>query len=83
MRVALQGRNKPQINTLIFDVSGVLLNDLYAVWKADSEAYKYCGVVKINSLESFKESFKIPILDYHRSMCVPENIIPELEIKYR
>jgi len=79
----MQGKITSQINTLIFDVSGVLLNDLYTVWKADSEAYESCGMGKINSMESFRESFKMPILEYHRSMGVPDRIIPELEVAYR
>jgi pyrophosphatase PpaX len=73
----------PQIKTLIFDVSGVLLNDIYTVWKADSEAYESCGVGKIESIESFRESFKMPIIEYHRSMGVPDDLIPKLETKYR
>ena len=33
-----------QIDTAMFDVSGVLLNDIYTVWKADSDAYEACGL---------------------------------------
>jgi pyrophosphatase PpaX len=73
----------PQIKTFIFDVSGVLLNDLHTVWKADSEAYEFCGMGKIKSIESFKETFKMPIIEYHRSMGVPDDMIPRLEATYR
>ena len=72
-----------RIETIIFDVSGVLLDDLYAVWKADSEAYEACGVGKIRSIEEFREKFKLPIHEYHRSMGVPERIVPKLEAEYR
>jgi pyrophosphatase PpaX len=73
----------PRIETVIFDASGVLLNDLYAVWKADSEAYETCGVGKIESIESFKETFKLPIIEYHRSMGVPDNVMPKIEAAFR
>jgi HAD superfamily hydrolase (TIGR01549 family) len=72
-----------QLRTVIFDVSGVLLNDLYTVWKADSEAYESCGMGKIENIESFKENFKLPIYDYHKSMGVPDDMIPRLEATYR
>jgi HAD superfamily hydrolase (TIGR01549 family) len=71
------------IRTLVFDVSGVLLNDLSVVWKADSEAYEKCGMGKIENIEKFKQSFKLPIYDYHRSMGVPDDLIPEIEREYR
>jgi len=71
------------LDTIIFDVSGVLLDDLYAVWKADSEAYEICGIGKIESIEEFKEKFKLPIHEYHRSMGVPDEIVPKLEAEYR
>jgi len=72
-----------RLETIIFDVSGVLLDDLYAVWKADSEAYEACGVGKIESIEEFKEKFKLPIYKYHKSMGVPDGIIRRLEAEYR
>jgi pyrophosphatase PpaX len=73
----------PQIKTLVFDVSGVLLNDLYTVWRADSEAYESCRIGKIKSIGIFKEKFKLPIIEYHRSMGVPDDMIPRLETTYR
>jgi len=72
-----------QLETVIFDVSGVLLDDLYAVWKADSEAYEACGVGKIESIEEFREKFKLHIYKYHKSMGVPDEAIPRLEAEYR
>jgi HAD superfamily hydrolase (TIGR01549 family) len=72
-----------QLRTVVFDVSGVLLNDLYTVWKADSEAYESYGMGKIESIESFKKNFRLPIYDYHKSMGVPDDMIPRLEATYR
>ena len=71
------------LETVIFDVSGVLLDDLYAVWKADSEAYEACSIGKIGSIEEFRMKFKLPIHEYHRSMGVPKEIMPKLEVEYR
>jgi HAD superfamily hydrolase (TIGR01549 family) len=73
----------PRIETVIFDVSGVLLNDLYTVWKADSEAYEACGMGKIESIESFRETFRLPITEYHRSMGVPDIVMPKIEAAFR
>jgi len=72
-----------RLEAVIFDVSGVLLDDLYAVWKADSEAYEACGIGKIGSIGEFREKFKLPIYEYHKSMGVPDEIIPRLEAEYR
>jgi len=72
-----------RLETIIFDVSGVLLDDLYAVWKANSEAYEIHGFKRIESIEEFKERFKLPIHEYHRSMGVPESIVPRIEAEYR
>jgi len=71
------------IEAVIFDVSGVLLDDLYAVWKADSEAYEAFGFGKTESIEEFRMKFKLPIHEYHRSMGVPEEIMPKIEAEYR
>ena len=32
-----------KIENVIFDASGVLIDDIYTVWKADSDAYKDYG----------------------------------------
>jgi len=72
-----------RLETIIFDVSGVLLDDLYAVWKANSEAYEIHGFKRIESIEEFKGRFKMPIHEYHRSMGVPESIVPRIEAEYR
>ena len=72
-----------RLENLIFDVSGVLLNDLTTVWKADSDAYEACGMDKIESIEKFKKSFRLPIYDYHRAMGVLDSQIPKIEAEYR
>lgn len=72
-----------RLDTVIFDASGVLLDDLYAVWRANREVYERCGVRKIETLEEFKERFKLPIYEYHRSMGISDEVIPRLEEEYR
>ena len=72
-----------RIETVVFDVSGVLLDDLHVVWKADSEAYEACGFGRIESIEKFKENFRLPIEEYHKSMGVPEEAVPILEAEFR
>jgi len=69
--------------TVLFDVSGVLIDDLLAVWKADSEAYETCGFGEVGSLEEFKAQFRLPIVEYHRTMGVPDQMMPKLEREYR
>ena len=72
-----------RIETIVFDVSGVLLDDLHVVWKSDSEAYETCGFGKIESVEKFRETFKLPIYEYHGSMGVPEEAVPIIEAEFR
>lgn len=72
-----------RLDTIIFDVSGVLLNDLYAVWKADSDALDACGFKTIENIERFKELFKFPISKFYRTMGIPNKSIPALENKFR
>jgi len=72
-----------KIETIMFDVSGVLIDDIYTVWKSDSDAYEACGFGRIESVEKFKEIFKLPITEWCRSMGVPDSVIPKLEEEYR
>jgi len=72
-----------RITTIIFDVSGVLLNDIQTVWKADSDAHQACGLPKRETIEQFKQTFKLPINEYHKAMGVPADLIPRLEKEYR
>jgi HAD superfamily hydrolase (TIGR01549 family) len=72
-----------RIETIVFDVSGVLIDDLYTVWKADSDAFEACGFGKVESIERFKETFRFPISEYCKAMGVPDNIIPKMEKEFR
>ena len=72
-----------KIETLLFDVSGVLIDDIYTVWMADSDALEACGLERIESIEKFKEVFKLPIPEWCRSMGVPEDMMTKIEEEYR
>jgi len=72
-----------RIGTVIFDGSGVLIDDLYTVWKADSDAFEACGFRRIDSLKQFKEDFKFPISEYCKAKGVPDNVISRVEREFR
>jgi len=72
-----------RITTIIFDVSGVLLNDILTVWKADSDAYQALGLPKRETIQKFKQTFKLPINEYHKTTGVPAELVPKLEKEYR
>ena len=73
---------KNSINTLVFDVSGVLIDDLPTVWRANRDAYSFYGY-KALSMGEFKDKFKIPIVEFHKSNGIPEEMSNAVERKYR
>jgi len=40
-----------RISTIVFDLSGVLLNYIMTVWKADSDAYQALGLPKRETMQ--------------------------------
>jgi beta-phosphoglucomutase-like phosphatase (HAD superfamily) len=64
-----------KINSLIFDVSGVLIDDACTVWKANNDAYSSCGYSTFHSIEDFKQKFKPPISAFHKANRVPQEMI--------
>ena len=48
------------LKALVFDVSGTILDDIYAVWQAHSDAYNALGITAFETLEEFKSRFKMP-----------------------
>jgi HAD superfamily hydrolase (TIGR01549 family) len=71
-----------KINTLIFDVSGVLIDDICTVWKANNDAYSFCGYNPIHSIEDFKQKFKLPIAAFHKANGIQEEMIDIVERHY-
>jgi len=72
-----------KINTFIFDVSGVLIDDLLTVYQANNDAYLFYGYNPFSSIEEFKAKFKLPVLDFHRSNGIPKEMIDTVEREYR
>jgi HAD superfamily hydrolase (TIGR01549 family) len=72
-----------RIDTVIFDGSGVLIDDLFTVWKADSDAFEACGLGRIGSLEQFRKDFRFPISEYCISKGASNSLIPRLEKEFR
>jgi HAD superfamily hydrolase (TIGR01549 family) len=71
------------IKTIVFDGSGTLLNDMYAVWRANSDAYASIGVEAPGTLEQFKAKFKMPIMEVHRANGIPPDLLSEVDTKFR
>lgn len=71
------------LDTLIFDGSGVLFDDLYTVWKADSAAFDACGLGRIPTLEQFKKEFRLPISEYCIAKGASSSLLPRLEEEFR
>jgi pyrophosphatase PpaX len=71
-----------KIDTLIFDVSGVLIDDICTVWKANNDAYSLCGYNTFYSVEDFKQKFKLPISAFHKANGIPQEIIDVVERHY-
>jgi pyrophosphatase PpaX len=71
-----------KINSLIFDVSGVLIDDICTVWKANNDAYSFCGYNTIYSIEDFKQKFKLPISAFHKANGVPQEMIDIVQRHY-
>lgn len=72
-----------RIETIIFDVSGVLIDDLYTVWKAGSDALEACGFAGIESMEQFRRAFRFPISRFCKAIGVPANMISKMEREFR
>lgn len=71
------------IRAIVFDVSGTLLNDLHAVWKATSDAYAALGRDGFETLEKFKEKFRLPVPEFHKANGIPPDLIDEVNRNFR
>ncbi len=71
------------IRAIVFDASGTLLNDIYAVWKANSDVYAALGIYSPRTLEEFKARFKLPVPEFHKANGIPPELLQEVEKKFR
>jgi len=68
---------------VIFDASGTIWDDLYVVWRANSEAYEAFGLDCFKTLEEFKEKFKLPVPEFHEANGIPPDLISQVDEKFR
>jgi phosphoglycolate phosphatase len=71
------------IDTIVFDGSGVVIDDIFSVWKSNSDAFEACGLGRIESLEQFKKDFRFPISEYCIDRGASASLIPKLEEEFR
>ena len=60
-----------------------MFDDLYAVWKADCDALKACGLKATTSLEQFKTELRFPLAEYRIARGAKQSLIPKLEKEFR
>jgi len=68
---------------IVFDVSGTLLDDIQAVWRADAAAYAKFGYDGLDTLEKFRAKFKFPMSQFHRDNGIPPEMDKKIEDYYR
>jgi len=71
------------IRAIVFDASGTLLDDIYAVWKANLDAYAALGIEGPRTLKDFKSRLKLPAPEFHKANGVPPNLLREIDEKFR
>jgi len=71
------------IKAIVFDASGTLIDDLYAVWKANSDAYAALGIDGPGTIEEFKTRFRLPAPEFHRDNGIPAHLLKEVDRKFR
>ncbi len=67
----------------MFDASGTLINDINAVWKANSDAYAAMGFEGPGTLEEFRKKFKLPAWDFHLECGIPPELLKDVDQKFR
>jgi len=75
--------NRNATKAIIFDVSGTLMDDIHSVWKANSDAYRAFGIYGFDTLEEFRERFRLPVAQFHQDNGVPEHLMEPVERKFR
>ncbi len=68
---------------IVFDVSGTILDDLYVVWRANSEAYEAFGFEGFRTLEAFRKKFRLPVPEFHKANGIPPDLIKQVDGKFR
>jgi pyrophosphatase PpaX len=63
-----------KVQTVIFDLSGTLIDDLFVVWQANLRTLKDLGILSNLSIHEFKRKFKLPYWEFLKSFGVPEDL---------
>jgi len=71
-----------KIDSLIFDASGVLIDDICTVWKANNDAYSFYGYIPFYSMEDFKQKFKLPISAFYEANGIPRKMFDAVDRCY-
>jgi HAD superfamily hydrolase (TIGR01549 family) len=72
-----------KVSAIVFDGSGTLIDDIWAVWSADRAAFESLGYKFAENIEKFKEIFRFPIPDFYKANGVPEDMIPKMYQTFR
>lgn len=59
------------------------MDDLYLVWRTNSEAYEAFGFGGFKTLEEFREKFKLPVPEFHKANGIPPDLIKQVDGKFR
>jgi HAD superfamily hydrolase (TIGR01549 family) len=71
------------VDAVVFDGSGTLIDDIFAVWSADLAAFKSFGYKFAESVEEFKAIFKLPIPEFYKAAGVPEHMVAKVNNAFR
>ena len=61
-----------EVNGVIFDASGTLIDDLFPVWQTNLKIFAHMGIPSM-TLNDFKERFTLPYWKFYRSLGIQEN----------
>ena len=61
-----------EVNGVIFDASGTLIDDLFSVWQTNLKIFAHMGIPSM-TLNDFKERFTLPYWKFYRSLGIQEN----------
>ena len=63
---------KQRVSAVLFDASGTLINDIYAVWQANAGTLKWLGSNEELTLQRFKEKTRMPYWKFYGSFGIDE-----------
>lgn len=61
-----------KVSAVLFDASGTLINDIYAVWQANAGTLKWLGSNETLTFQRFKEETRTPYWKFYGPFGVPE-----------